>query len=107
MQLQAAGFEIGWHGCTWHSASREATGNALEKFARWFGHYPYTGANHSGNAESIYWGAARLTGKYALLYNVATRLRNRGRFRGHVPGDEHFWGDLCREQDQVFPQLRL
>ncbi len=102
LRLQAAGFEIGWHGCTWHSSLREATRDALEKFAHCFGHYPYTGANHCTVAESIYWGAARLSGKYAFLYDVVTGLRNRGRFRGQIPGDKHFWGDFCRERIKYF-----
>jgi hypothetical protein len=55
-------------------------------------------ASHARCAESIYWGAARLTGIHRPIYNLATRFRNVGLFRGHVEGDRYFWGDLCRQQ---------
>jgi hypothetical protein len=70
----------------------------LERFAAILGHYPATAANHTGVEESIYWGDARLTGWRAGLYNLLTRFRNRGEYRGHVEGDPYFWGDLCRQK---------
>ena len=43
LDLQSKGFEIGWHGATWHSSPRERTIAALERFAEVFGHYPSAG----------------------------------------------------------------
>lgn len=102
LELQAAGFEIGFHNCTWHGLPREEIRSALEKFAELFGHAPATAANHTGVDESIYWGDARLTGWRMHFYNLLTRFRNRRKYRGHVEGDEFFWGDLCKEHVKYF-----
>jgi hypothetical protein len=102
LDLQAKGFEIGWHGATWHGVRREQTLAALDAFARIFQHPPATAANHANNAGTMYWGAARLTGLNALLYHCLTRFHNWKRFRGHVEGDEHFWGDLCRQRIRYY-----
>jgi len=96
LELQAKGFEIAWHNSTWHGLPREKILAAMERFAELFGHYPVTAANHS-DGEGIYWGDCRLTGTRRLLYNLATLGRNCGRFRGHIEGDEYFWGDLCEQ----------
>jgi hypothetical protein len=98
LDLQSRGFEISWHGATWHGSPREEIFSAMEKFANAFRHYPVTGANHADAEEAMYWGAHRLTGSHAFLYNVLTRYRRKGKFRGHIQGDEHFWGDLCKEK---------
>jgi hypothetical protein len=34
----------------------------------------------------------------AAAYEVLTRFRHWGRFRGHRRGDPLFWGDVCREK---------
>ena len=36
------------------------------------------------------------------LYNLLTRFRNRGKYRGHVEGDPYFWGDLCRQKIKYY-----
>ena len=54
-------------------------------------------ANHVCK-EGIYWGNYRLSGLRELMYNLLTRYRNKGCFRGHIPGDEYFWGDVCKER---------
>jgi hypothetical protein len=100
--LQSQGFEIAWHNATWHGSLREETRAGLEKFAQLFGHYPLSAANHTGVEESIYWADARLTGPRKWLYNVLTRCKNKGKYRGHVEGDKYFWGDLCREKIKYF-----
>ncbi|MGA2065611.1 MAG: hypothetical protein ABSG86_11605 [Thermoguttaceae bacterium] len=97
LDLQAKGFEIGWHGATWHGVRREETCRALQAFGRIFQHPPATGTNHANSEDSIYFGAARLSGLYAFFYNCLTRFHHWKRFRGHVAGDEYFWGDLCRQ----------
>ncbi len=102
LDLHAAGFEIGWHGATWHSVPRAVTIEALDRFKAVFGHDPRTAANHAGADEGIYWAAARLSGAHALLYKVLTRWRYRGQYRGHVQGDPCFWGDVCQKRIRYF-----
>ena len=97
-RLQAQGFEIGYHLATSHTSTREETIYGLEQFARHFGHYPVTMANHYYCDENLYWGDARLSGANRVLYNLLTRCQNRHKFFGHVPGHPYFWGDLCKEK---------
>ena len=100
--MQAKGFEIGWHGASWQSSPREETIRGLDTFAALFGHDPRAAANHTGQAEGMYWAEKRLTGIHVLLYDLLTRMRNRGRYRGDVAGDPHYWGDVCRERIKYF-----
>ena len=100
--LQAQGFEIGWHGASCRSSLREDTIRGLDTFASLFGHDPRSAANHSGAAEGVYWAGKRLTGIHVLLYNLFTRMRNSGRYRGEVPGDCRFWGDICRDRVKYY-----
>jgi hypothetical protein len=102
LDLQAKGFEIGLHNCTWHGLPRDEIRAALGHFAALFGHDPLTADNHTGVEESIYWGDARLTGWRAGLYNLLTGFRNHGKYRGHVEGDRYFWGDLCRQKIKYY-----
>jgi len=97
-QLKEQGFEIGFHGATYHTSNREQTIEGIEEFKRCFGAYPGAMANHADCEEGIYWGDARLGGMNRLLYNLLTRNRNRGRFQGHVESSELFWGDICSEK---------
>ena len=99
--LQSRGFEIAWHNATWYGVPREQIILALERFARIFGHYPATGANHSDD-EAIYWGRYRLTGLHVPLYDLLTRFRNHRKYRGHIEGDPYFWGDLCRQHIKFY-----
>ena len=95
--LQEKGFEIGFHNATYHTSLREQTQAGLEKFFEFFGHWPHALANHQNNEEGIYWGDARLTNPNKLIYNILTKFRNKNKFRGHVIGDQLFWGDLCHK----------
>jgi hypothetical protein len=104
-EIQRQGFEIGYHMATSHTSPREDTARALEAFAGYFGRYPAAMSNHYYCDEGIYFGDARLSGVNRLLYNGLTRFRNRNRFRGHVPGDPLFWGDLCREKIRYVRQF--
>jgi hypothetical protein len=97
LELQARGFEIGYHNATFHSSTRIETELALDRFREIYGAYPRTAANHAENAEAIYWGPDRLTGSLRHGYSLLRELRGAERFRGHVSGDIHFWGDLCKE----------
>ena len=102
LELQAKGFEIALHNCTWHGLPRDEIRSALNRFSELFGHDPMTAANHTGVEESIYWGDARLSGWRVHLYNLLTRFRNRRKYRGHVEGDEYFWGDYCKQRVKYF-----
>jgi hypothetical protein len=96
--LQALGFEMAYHMATSHTSDRARTQLALERFAQYFRHNPVAMANHYASDEDIYWGDARVTGWNRFLYNSFTRFRAKDKFRGHVPGDPLFWGDLCKER---------
>jgi hypothetical protein len=96
-ELQALGFEVGYHNHTKHSSTRDEIITGLDIFRDYFGHDPESMANHY-NAEAIYWGPARLAPPIRALYAVATAGRTNGRHFGHVPGHPSFWGDVCRQR---------
>ncbi len=96
--LQELGFEIGFHGATYHTSSRADTDSGLDKFRELFGNYPRSAANHTGCYESIYWGSNRLSGVHKLAYDLLTRYRQHNRYFGHVTDSALFWGDLCHER---------
>ena len=98
VDLQARGFEIGYHGATYVTAPRELVIRSLDAFKNAYGQYPTSMANHSGCDESIYWGADRVSGVNRLAYNLLTRFSKASIFRGHKEGDRLFWGDLCRRR---------
>ncbi len=98
MELQSRGFEIGWHGPTWHGLPRAETIAALDRFAELFGHHPLTAANHTGSPVGLYWAESRLSGVLSGIYQMLTLGRNQGKYRGHIPGDDNFWGDVCKER---------
>jgi hypothetical protein len=94
--LQRDGFEIGFHNATYHSSTRAQTIRGLDAFREMFGHDPRTMATHTTCREGLYWGADRVSGWHRLVYNLLTGWRQQRLFRGHVEGDPHFWGDVCR-----------
>ncbi len=96
LQLQAAGFEIGSHGATPTTTSREMVIQSIDRFREIYGQDPSALANHSGCHESIYWGEDRVGGASRFAYNLMTGFRRRGMFRGHREGDPLFWGDVCQ-----------
>jgi len=96
LELQAQGFEIGSHGATYLTSTRDRVIESLERFRTIYGHDPLSLANHTGCAESIYWGPNRVSGIHRLAYNILTRFDRSNLFRGHREGDPLFWGDLCR-----------
>ncbi len=94
-ELRGDGFEIGFHGATYHSSERATIARGLEYFRELFGGYPRTMANHASLAENIYWGDARLSGNRRRAYKL---LNFRGLcFHGHREESPYFWGDLCRD----------
>jgi hypothetical protein len=98
LELQRDGFEIGYHGTTYHTVERAEIVRGLAYFNRLFGHYPRTMANHIGSKDNIYWGSARLSGARRSAYNLLTLGRNRKNSMGHCKGSPYFWGDLCQEK---------
>lgn len=98
MELKRQGFELALHNATYHTSPRNMTVNGVEQFKLMFGNYAKSLANHAQNAESIYWGEARLTGLNAVAYSMLTRFRNLRYFRGHVQNDALFWGDVCKQK---------
>lgn len=95
LQLQELGFEVGYHNATVHPTIRAETLHALDLFRNYFGHDPWTMANHY-NTEAIYWGDARVTGIRRSLYNLVQLGRRSGQYFGHIEGHPSFWGDACR-----------
>ncbi len=98
LNLQAAGFEIAYHLNTYHTSNRQQIIAGLERFKSLFGHYPSLAANHVGCRDGIYWGDARFDGMARTFYNLANGFHTRDISRGHVVGDELFWGDICRDR---------
>jgi hypothetical protein len=98
VDLQHRGFEIGYHGASNVTATRTDVARALDRFRSLYGHTPAVMANHADCQEGMYWGEGRVSGMNRLAYNLLTRFKRVGRYRGHVEGDPLFWGDLCRDQ---------
>ena len=96
LELQRAGFEIGYHSGAPGTLRRSEVIRSLDLFRDYFGHDPISMANHY-NEDAVYWGDARLSGPRRALYNAATGRRGR-RFFGHVEGHPTFWGDVCRQR---------
>jgi len=96
--LERQGFEIGLHNATFHSSVREDTIRGIERFNNIFGYYPKSMANHASCKEGIYWGNYRLSGWYERIYNLILRNRHKDVYRGHVEGDQFFWGDICKQR---------
>jgi len=93
--LQRQGFEIGIHGASYGTATRDEWQRGMERFNDLYGHYPRVHANHADSLDSIYWGEQRVSGLQRLAYNVLTRYKSRG-WQGERPESPHYWGDLCR-----------
>lgn len=102
LALESKGFDIGWHGATWHGSTRDQVAAALNRFAEVFQHDPTIATNHTGVEEAMYWGSDRLTGWRRVLYNLLTLYHNDGVYRGGIEGDVHFWGDLCQQRIRYF-----
>lgn len=96
-ELEAAGFEAGYHCATSHTCFREESRQGLERFAAIFGRPPKTAANHYYCDENLYWGEDRLSGWRRTTYNLLTRFQHSGRYHGHHPGHPLFWGDLAQQ----------
>ena len=97
LELKNKGFDIGYHNTTYHSSHREEIKEGLKKFVKMFNQNPNVMANHSANRENIYWGPHRLSGSRRVIYNILTRYKRNGFYKGHDESSPYFWGDLCKE----------
>jgi hypothetical protein len=95
-QLQASGFEIGYHLASCMSSDRSRTVEGIQRFKELFG-MPEVCANHYDNIEAIYWGEARVSGLARLGYKVMTRFGSLP-YQGHARGSPYFWGDVCSQE---------
>ena len=96
-KLQKLGFEIGYHCSSYASNERKEIARGLEVFKKNFGHYPFTMSNHADSKEAIYWGPKRVSGMNRLIYNLATKFKQKNNFFGEDPESKYFWGDLCQK----------
>ena len=67
-ELQARGFEIGFHNAAPHDSTREEVMEALEKFRQLFGDYPTAMANHYNN-DAIYCQTSAVCNDAPSVYN--------------------------------------
>jgi hypothetical protein len=95
VDLQRRGFEIALHGVRGTSSTRQVIVRGLARYEEVLGHPPRIHANHAGNADNMYWGAARVP-----RWRRALRLHGTldPASEGHDETSPHFWGDLCREK---------
>ncbi len=97
LELQQQGFEIALHGTTDHPSERGDVLRGLEVFRATLGHDPRMHVNHDGQAEGMYWGAARLDGATRALYRLANRVARQNRtYFGEDEQSPYFWGDYCK-----------
>jgi hypothetical protein len=96
LDLQARGFEIGLHAVASGGCRRDRTIVGIERFRSLFGADPITYSAHFTSPEGLYFGPERLSGVRRVLYGLYARQHHELQFRGHIEGDEFFWGDICR-----------
>jgi hypothetical protein len=97
LELQHRGFEIGWHGSSPKTSSREESREGLQRFCHLFGHSPQTMSQHYDCLENVYWGDGRLSGPiHRSLYHLLTKGRN-NKFTGNIRDKPNYWSDLCSE----------
>jgi hypothetical protein len=99
LDLKAKGFEIALHGVSDESSPRPRVIEGLKKFREIIGHAPRIHANHTGQADSLYWGKDRFDGAVRLIYHIVRKylMRSDSQFYGQMENSAYFWGDLCRE----------
>jgi hypothetical protein len=98
LQLQQAGFEIGYHNSYYEGLPRERILEALERFKTLFGAYPASMANHAESSEGIYWGYDRVSDLVKLIYRIMLRRFGANPHQGHLVESPYFWGDLCQQR---------
>lgn len=93
--LHDNGFEIGFHGASMVSSTRDEIEMAFKVFNDVIGSYPRIYAPHASNRDNLYWGGTRLTNPlFRKLYQVIWG-GTRDHYQGHQEGSPFFWGDLA------------
>ena len=92
--LDAKGFEIGFHNAGSGDFSRQETIVALEFFAKCIGKYPRLHVNHADNPDNIYWGHKRFSAAVAMVYRA---IRKGYSPEGEIEDSPRFWGDYCKK----------
>jgi hypothetical protein len=108
LALQRDGFEIALHNVAPGTSNAAEIRAGLARFHQLFGDGMFAHANHVGCNDGIYWGAARFGGWRRAAYALLTG--DQSAHRGHIEGDELFWGDQCKRhvryvRNFVFPSL--
>jgi hypothetical protein len=112
LDLQKKGFEIALHNVRNTHSTRDQVKDGFEAYRRLLGQYPRAHANHSNNADGIYWGAARFSTAIGLVYRLFEIARRQWLFAGHQPGSPYYWADICRShidytRNFVFDEINL
>lgn len=96
-KLQKRGFEIGYHGATMESSTRDKIKKSLKRYHEILGKYPTTYSAHSLNQDNLYWGEHRFTFKLTRwLYRILSNEKP-DYFQGHLENSPYFWGDLAKQ----------
>jgi hypothetical protein len=97
-QLQAQGFEIGYHGARMVSSPRPDTSAAFEMFHDRLGRYPTVYAAHAENRENLYWSGHRFRSRvWRRLYQTLHHSAISGT-EGHDSGSPYYWADIAHER---------
>ena len=99
LDLQKKGFEIALHGVSAASSRREQIIEGIAGFVETFGLKEFAYANHSGQKESVYWGADRVSGMSRSMYQIMLRyiLRRNRDYEGTINESEYYWGDYLKK----------
>jgi len=96
--LQQNGFEIAYHSARAVSSTRIQQEKALNLYFEKLGAYPSILVHHSNNRDNLYWGGDRLNNFILKAFYNLQMPENKGRFLGHIPGTEYFWGDIAEKR---------
>ncbi len=97
LNLQKQGFEIAYHSARGISTQRPQQKEALDLFRQKLGLYPVIHVNHSNNKDNLYWGRDRLNLSTLKWFYDLSMPENKGRFLGHIPESDYFWGDIAQK----------
>ena len=106
-QLQADGFEIGFHGVGDGEFARDEILQGIESFREILGHYPEVYTNHLSNSHNMYWGRYRFPWPFSWLYSLLEGVKGKGHAHrgGHIKGSDVYWGDALKEHVRFIRNL--
>jgi hypothetical protein len=105
LELKARGFEIGLHGVSDGSSVRSRVVQGLDRFQEMLGADPEIYVNHTGQAESIYWGTQRVDPPIRWIYDAYCKSKGYPAFQGADRLSPHFWGDVCWQRTKYVRNL--